>query len=82
MAGGKGVSRTLLLAPSYKEQAELRRSDDDGATSHLVHTFATSDAVSDVATDSAAPQDLYAASIHGVLRSRDGGVTWEATPGC
>ena len=28
----------------------------------------------------AAPNDLYAGSAGGVLRSRDGGATWESTP--
>ena len=60
---------------------ELRRSDDFGATSVLVHTFPTLEAASDVATDPHAPGDLYAATRLGVRRSRDGGATWEATAG-
>ena len=58
-----------------------RRSHDDGVTSHVVHTFSLSDGVSGVATDPSAPLDLYAASKNGVLQSRDGGATWEPTPG-
>jgi photosystem II stability/assembly factor-like uncharacterized protein len=76
-----GSPSSLYLLESTANGTELRRSDDDGATSHLVHTFATSDGVSDVATDPSAPLDLYAASGDGVLQSRDGGATWEPTPG-
>jgi photosystem II stability/assembly factor-like uncharacterized protein len=76
-----GAPSSLYLLESTANGTELRRSDDDGATSQLVHTFAVGDAVSDVATDPSAPLDLYAASTSGVLQSRDGGVTWEPTPG-
>jgi hypothetical protein len=76
-----GAPASLYLLESTAGGTELRRSDDDGATSQLVHTFATSEGVSDVATDPSAPLDLYAASMNGVLQSRDGGVTWEPTPG-
>ncbi|MEA2600344.1 MAG: hypothetical protein QOF89_1336 [Acidobacteriota bacterium] len=76
-----GAPSSLYLLVSTVGGHELRRSDDDGATSHLVHVFPTSEDVGDVATDPSAPQDLYAASILGVLRSRDGGATWESTPG-
>jgi photosystem II stability/assembly factor-like uncharacterized protein len=76
-----GAPASLYLLESTAGGTELRRSDDDGATSHLVHTFAASDGVSDVATDPSAPLDLYAASLNGVLQSRDSGVTWEPTPG-
>jgi photosystem II stability/assembly factor-like uncharacterized protein len=72
---------SLYLLVSTATGTELRRSDDGGATSHPVHAFPTSEAVIDVATDPSAPQDLYAATSGGVLRSRDGGVTWELTPG-
>src|SRR4051794_37701076 len=76
-----GAPASLYILVSAAGGTELRRSDDDGVTSQLVHTFATSDGVSDVATDPSAPLDLYAASMNGVLQSRDGGVTWEPTPG-
>jgi photosystem II stability/assembly factor-like uncharacterized protein len=76
-----GAPSSLYLLLSAVDGTELRRSDDDGATSHLVHTFAASDGVNDVATDPSAPLDLYAASANGVLQSRDGGTTWEPTPG-
>ena len=76
-----GAPSSLYLVESTANGTELRRSDDDGTTTHLVHAFATSEGVSDVATDPSAPLDLYAASLHGVLRSRDGGATWEPTPG-
>jgi hypothetical protein len=76
-----GAPSSLYLLISTATGTELRRSDDDGATSQFVHAFPTTDAVIDVATDPSAPQDLYAASSGGVLRSRDGGVTWEPTPG-
>ncbi len=75
---GAPSSLYLLVATGSNE---LQRSDDDGATSHLVHVFPASEAVGDIAADPSAPQDLYAASILGVLRSRDGGATWESTPG-
>jgi photosystem II stability/assembly factor-like uncharacterized protein len=76
-----GAPSSLYLLVSTANGTELRRSDDDGATTHLVHTFAPSEAVSDVAIDPSAPLDLYAASENGVLQSRDGGATWEPTPG-
>jgi photosystem II stability/assembly factor-like uncharacterized protein len=76
-----GAPASLYILVSAAGGTELRRSDDDGVTSQLVHTFAISEAVSDVATDPSAPLDLYAASMNGVLQSRDGGVTWEPTPG-
>jgi photosystem II stability/assembly factor-like uncharacterized protein len=76
-----GAPASLYLLESTANGTELRRSDDDGATSQLVHTFATTDVVSDVATDPSAPLDLYAASMNGILQSHDGGVTWEPTPG-
>jgi hypothetical protein len=76
-----GAPSSLFLLLSAVDGTELRRSDDDGATSHLVHTFAASDGVIDVATDPSAPLDLYAAAANGVLQSRDGGTTWEPTPG-
>jgi photosystem II stability/assembly factor-like uncharacterized protein len=76
-----GSPASLYLLESTAGGTELRRSDDDGATTQLVHTFATSDGVGDVATDPSAPLDLYAASLNGVLQSRDGGVTWEPAPG-
>lgn len=76
-----GSPASLYLLESTAGGTELRRSDDDGATTQLVHTFANSEAISDVATDPSAPLDLYAASMNGVLQSRDGGVTWEPTPG-
>jgi len=76
-----GAPSSLYLLVSTADGTELRRSDDDGVTSHLVHAFPASDAVNDVAIDPSAPLDLYAASIHGVLRSHDGGATWETTPG-
>jgi hypothetical protein len=76
-----GAPSSLYLLESTANGTELRRSDDDGATSHLVHTFAANEVVSDVATDPSAPLDLYAASGDGVLQSRDGGATWEPTPG-
>jgi len=76
-----GAPASLYLLESTANGSELRRSDDDGATFQLVHTFATSDVVSDVATDPSAPLDLYAASMNGVLQSHDGGATWEPTPG-
>jgi hypothetical protein len=76
-----GAPASLYLLESTANGTELRRSDDDGATSQLVHTFAASDGVSDAATDPSAPMDLYAASLNGVLQSRDSGVTWEPTPG-
>jgi photosystem II stability/assembly factor-like uncharacterized protein len=73
----QGAPASLYLLTATTGGSELRRSDDDGATSRLVHTFSTSDHVTDVATDPSAPLDLYAASSHGVLRSRDGGASWE-----
>jgi photosystem II stability/assembly factor-like uncharacterized protein len=76
-----GAPASLYLLVSTSDGTELRRSDDDGATSHAVHTFALSEGVGDVATDPSAPLDLYAASANGVLQSRDGGATWEPTPG-
>ncbi len=76
-----GAPASLYLLESTANGTELRRSDDDGATSQLVHTFAAADAVSDVAADPSAPLDLYASSMNGVLQSHDGGVTWEPTPG-
>jgi photosystem II stability/assembly factor-like uncharacterized protein len=75
---GAPSSLYLLVATGRNE---LQRSDDDGATAHLVHVFPASEAVGDIAADPSSPQDLYAASILGVLRSRDGGATWESTPG-
>ena len=72
---------SFYLLFATESGTELRRSDDFGATSTLVHTFASSEAVSDVATDPHAPGDLYAATRLGVRRSRDGGATWEATAG-
>jgi photosystem II stability/assembly factor-like uncharacterized protein len=76
-----GAPSSLYLLVSTASGRELRRSDDDGATTHLVHAFAPSEEVSDVAIDPSAPLDLYAASANGVLQSRDGGATWEPTPG-
>jgi photosystem II stability/assembly factor-like uncharacterized protein len=76
-----GAPASLYLLVSTANGTELRRSDDDGATTQLVHTFAVSEGVSDIATDPSAPLDLYAASGNGVLQSRDGGATWEPTPG-
>jgi hypothetical protein len=75
--------RTIYAVNDRGLYASHRSGQDgsDGATSHLVHTFAASDGVGDVATDPSAPMDLYAASMNGVLQSRDGGVTWEPTPG-
>jgi len=76
-----GAPSSLYLLASTVDGSELRRSDDDGATSQLVHTFTASDAVIGIAPDPSAPLDLYAASQNGVLQSRDGGVTWEPAPG-
>ncbi|HEX4963336.1 MAG TPA: hypothetical protein VF173_21075 [Thermoanaerobaculia bacterium] len=76
-----GAPSSLYLLVSTAEGTELRRSDDDGATSHTVHAFPASDGVIDVATDPSASDDLYAASLRGVLQSHDGGATWETTPG-
>ncbi len=76
-----GAPSSLYLLLPTVGGAELRRSDDDSATSHLIHAFAVNEGVSDVATDPSAPQDLYAASATGVLQSHDGGATWEPTPG-
>jgi len=76
-----GAPTSLYLLESAAGGTELRRSDDDGATTHLVHTFAVSEGVSEIAIDPSAPLDLYAASETGVLQSLDGGATWEPTPG-
>ncbi len=76
-----GTTAGVYLLFGTEAGTELRRSDDFGTTSTLVHTFPTSDVASDVATDPNAPADLYVATRLGVRRSRDGGATWEATPG-
>jgi photosystem II stability/assembly factor-like uncharacterized protein len=76
-----GSPSSLYLLEFAAGGVELRRSDDGGATTQLVHTFTDSEGVDDVATDPSAPQDLYAASGNGVLQSHDGGVTWEPAPG-
>ncbi len=76
-----GEPDRLFLLFASPASTELRRSDDFGATSHPIHTFALSDEARDVAIDPNAAGDLYAATRLGVLRSRDGGATWEATAG-
>ncbi|HEV8240608.1 MAG TPA: sialidase family protein [Thermoanaerobaculia bacterium] len=76
-----GSPTTLFALFAVAGGSELRRSDDGGVTSVPVHTFTTAEAVADFALDAVAPDVLYAASATGVLRSRDGGATWESTPG-
>ena len=76
-----GSPTRLFALVAVAGGSELRRSDDSGATSVPVHTFTTAEAVSDLAVDAVASSVLYAASASGLLRSRDGGATWEATPG-
>ena len=76
-----GTPASFYLLFGTGTNTELRRSDDFGTTSTLVHAFPTSDVASDVATDPNAPADLYLATRLGVRRSRDGGATWEATAG-
>ena len=76
-----GSPTGLLALVAVAGGSELRRSDDGGGTSVSIHTFTTAEAVTDVAVDAVAPGVLYAASAVGVLRSRDGGATWESTPG-
>jgi hypothetical protein len=76
-----GSTTSLFALFAVAGGTELRRSDDSGATSVPVHTFTTAQAVSDVAVDAVAPNVLYAAGATGLLRSRDGGASWESTPG-
>lgn len=76
-----GAPESFYLLFAALAGTELRRSDDFGATSVLVHTFPASAGASDVATDPAGSGDLYLATRVGVRRSRDGGATWEATAG-
>lgn len=76
-----GSPASLFVLQATANGAELRRSDDGGATFQPVHTFAQSEVVSNVVADPAAPQDLYASAGEGVLRSHDGGATWELLPG-
>ncbi len=76
-----GAPASLYLLFGTGSGTQLRRSDDFGASSSLIHTFPASDFASDVATDPSGSGDLYLATRLGVRRSRDGGVTWEATAG-
>jgi hypothetical protein len=76
-----GAPMSLFALVAVAGGSELRRSDDGGMTSSLVHTFATAEGVSEIAVDAVAPDVLYAASANGLLRSRDAGATWASTPG-
>jgi hypothetical protein len=76
-----GAPESFYLLFGTETGTELRRSDDFGTTSTLIHTFPVSDAAGDVATDPSGSGDLYLASRLGVRRSRDGGATWEPTAG-
>lgn len=76
-----GAPDSLYLVESTTQGTELRRSDDDGATAQLIHIFAVSEGVGDLAVDPSAPQDLYVSSAGAVLQSHDGGATWDPVPG-
>ncbi|MEP7010428.1 MAG: hypothetical protein ABJC13_08920 [Acidobacteriota bacterium] len=76
-----GTPSSFYLLIGSGTDTELRRSDDFGTTSTLIHTFPLFEFASDVAADPNGSGDLYLASRLGVRRSRDGGATWEATPG-
>lgn len=76
-----GSPTSLFALFAVAGGSELRRSDDGGVTSVPLHTFTTAEAVSDFALDAVAHGILYAPSSTGLLRSEDGGATWESTPG-
>ena len=76
-----GAPASFYLLFATGAGTELRRSDDFGATSVLLHTFPAADGASDVTTDPSGSGDLYLATRTGVRKSRDGGATWEPTAG-
>ena len=76
-----GAPATLYLLHSTPALTAVDRSDDFGATSTRLHSFDPLDRVSDLATDPNGSGDLYAATRFGVLRSRDGGSSWNVTAG-
>ncbi|HEV8630916.1 MAG TPA: hypothetical protein VGV61_11405 [Thermoanaerobaculia bacterium] len=75
------VGSMVALVDAGNPSSELRRSDDDGATWRALHTFPRVEQALDAAVDPTGAEDLYVATSHGVVRSRDGGVTWETAPG-